>query len=256
MLAVTLAVPEYASAPHRIYVHQRNGTGDVYIGDFHAKYNSVAFLWVCAFFHLSIATWLWGTYRANVQSHGNPIRWAEYAISATQMVVQISVQAGGNDLTQLIGAAGCNVVMIACGYLTEREVQAAEAGGKADLKTAGQWPYLVGCVAGVVPWIGIYVNFGYAISAVPDAAVQAFVSATVASLFVWFMSFAVVIPIQRGWWCFANVGRGLCRGLCACALGAGVTDTYIQGEFVYVLLSMMSKSNLAVLTYFAPTPPQ
>lgn len=249
VLLVLVASETFPSAPYKVYVHRGDGTDDVHIGFFYAKWNSILFLFFSGMAHFTIAFVVRESYYAHLGQFRNPYRWLEYSVSATMMILQISVQTTGNDLMQLIGAAGCNVAMIACGYW-------------AELTPGRDWvlPYGIGCLVGLAPWIGIFVNFGYAMSAGLDASVVAFVTGIMGSIFWWFMCFALVMPYQRG--VFAWGCGGCCVWPCLRCLDDPLDKyslqqkRYLRGELVYILLSFVAKSNLAYLTFAAPTPPQ
>lgn len=80
-------------------------------------------------------------------------------------------------------------------------------------------PFWFGCVAGAAPWIAIAVNFAGS----PE--VPGFVYGIFASLFVFFMSFALNQWLQYH--------------------GKGRWASYAYGEKVYLVLSLVAKSALA-----------
>lgn len=88
--------------------------------------------------------------------------------------------------------------------------------------------YVFGCIAGIAPWIGI-VSILLAYGAQPDlrggAGIPAFVYAIVASLFVSFNVFAIVMVLQ-----YRKIGQW---------------RDYLVGEKTYMILSLVAKSLLA-----------
>lgn len=80
-------------------------------------------------------------------------------------------------------------------------------------------PFWFGCVAGAAPWVAILVN------TVGAAEVPGFVLGIIASLFVFFISFAL-----NQWLQYRQIGRWA---------------DYAYGEKVYLVLSLVAKSALA-----------
>lgn len=80
-----------------------------------------AFLLLAAIDHLAVAApravhW----YERHLLAERNYARWAEYALSASLMVVLIAMLAGISDEAALIAIAGTNSAMICVGLLMER----------------------------------------------------------------------------------------------------------------------------------------
>jgi hypothetical protein len=84
--------------------------------------------------------------------------------------------------------------------------------------------YVVGCIAGVVPWIAIAVYFFGSLSTT-DGGVPTFVYFILPTLFVFFFSFALNMVFQ-----YQKVGKW---------------RDYLFGERTYILLSLIAKSALA-----------
>ena len=172
-----------------------------------------AFLFVSALAHMVAAGPGWGKYQRDLASHRNELRWIEYSVSASLMIVLIAMITGIADIAALIALFGVNASMILFGWLQERYEEPGRA---------GWWLFVFGCVAGIVPWvaIGIYL-WGPGASAEPPG----FVYAIFVSLFVLFNSFALNQFLQ-----YRQVGPW---------------RSYQFGEAVYVLLSLVAKSALA-----------
>lgn len=142
----------------------------------------------------------WLQYARNVRAGKNPIRWAEYGLSATVCLLQIQSLSGLTDFAQLTGAAGCNVGMIGCGHLAERLRVAEERDPDNDRKKLWQrgWfqAYVLGCVLGICPWISIFVYF-YSALVIKSAPVPWFVYTIIWGMFFQFSGFAFVMLVQH-----------------------------------------------------------
>lgn len=172
-----------------------------------------AFLLISALFHFLIASpWGYPRYRAELERTRNRFRWVEYSLSASLMIVLIALITGISDAAALIALFGVNASMILFGWLMETSNR---PGRGAD------WaPFVMGCIAGIVPWVAIGV---YLLGPAED--VPGFVFGIYVSLFVFFNCFALNQYLQ-----YRQVGRW---------------RDYLFGERVYVVLSLVAKSALA-----------
>lgn len=173
-----------------------------------------AFLFISAIAHFLIAApGLFGWYRANLERGRNYARWIEYSVSASLMIVLIALITGISDVAALIALFGVNAAMILFGLLMEHYEQPGRA----------NWmSFWFGCLAGTVPWIAIAI---YLWSPTTAAEPPAFVYVIFVSLFIFFNSFAINMALQYG--------------------RIGPWRSYLFGESVYVLLSLIAKSLLA-----------
>jgi hypothetical protein len=172
-----------------------------------------AFLFMSALAHLIVAGPVWTWYVHQLNRNRNYARWIEYAFSSSLMIVLIALITGIADVAALVALAGVNASMIVFGLLQEHYEEPGRA----------HWlPFVFGCVAGIVPWIGIGI---YLWSPGSSAEPPAFVYAIFVSLFVFFNSFALNMILQ-----YRRVGPW---------------RSYLFGEYVYVLLSLVAKSALA-----------
>ena len=171
-----------------------------------------AFFFCSAVAHLAVAGPGWTAYTTDLARSRNPYRWVEYSVSSSLMIVVIAQLVGIADVAALIALVGVNASMIAFGWLQERY---ESPGG-------GWWPFVLGCGAGITPWlaIGVYL-LGPGASAHPPG----FVYAIFFSLFVFFNTFAVNQYLQ-----YAQVGSW---------------RDYLVGERTYITLSLVAKSLLA-----------
>ena len=170
-----------------------------------------AFLFLSAIAHFVVAGPGWGKYQRDLAAHRNEQRWIEYAFSSSLMIVLIAMITGIADIAALVALFGVNAAMILFGWLQERY---EEPGG------GGWWPFVFGCITGIVPWVAIGI---YLIG--PTAEIPGFVYAIFVSLFVFFNIFAINMWLQ-----YRRIGRW---------------RTYAFGETVYITLSLVAKSALA-----------
>jgi hypothetical protein len=175
------------------------------------------FLLISAIAHFIIASPLaFDWYVRNLRKGINYARWYEYSISASVMIVLIAMLCGMYDVAGLMLAFVLTAVMNLCGLMMEVHNQTTE-------KT--NWTsYIIGCIAGIAPWIAITVYFFGSISTA-EGTVPTFVYFIVPTLFVFFFSFALNMFLQ-----YKKVGPW---------------RDYLYGERVYVLLSLVAKSALA-----------
>lgn len=140
------------------------------VGRVHIGATVVTFLWLAAGQHTIVATVFWQRYERDAYARGM-LRWAEYSMSATAMIVAIAVLSGITDLSAILLVVVCNVAMIGCGALGEEQP-----------KSVGL--FTLGSFVGLGPWIAIFVSA--AMSEPP-----AFVWGIIISLLILFSSFGV-----------------------------------------------------------------
>ncbi len=175
------------------------------------------FLALASLDHLLTATVLRSRYELDLRAGLNRFRWIEYTVSATIMVVLIGFYNGITGITGVIAIIGANVAMILFGWLQELMNPPGRS-------RTTMLPFWFGTIAGAAPWIAIIVNLVGA-SGGGSNAVPGFVYGIVASLFLFFMSFAL-----NQWLQYRQVGRWA---------------DYAYGEKVYLILSLVAKSALA-----------
>jgi hypothetical protein len=174
------------------------------------------FLLLAAADHLLVASprivrW----YEGNLGRHINYARWIEYSVSASIMVVLIAMLPGITNLYALVAIFGVNAAMILFGLLMEQVNH--------DRERVTWWPFVFGCIAGIVPWICI--TIAIVTSATDGDGVPGFVYGIFVSLFVLFNCFALNQWLQYR--------------------GRGRFADYLYGEKVYIVLSLVAKSALA-----------
>ena len=109
------------------------------------------FFFLSSIAHLFIATVYREKYESDLMKGINKVRWFEYALSASVMMVAISLLSGIYDLSSLIMIFFLDAIMNLTGLAMEVHNQ-----GEKKIK----WlDFVIGCIAGIIPWIvfGIYV---------------------------------------------------------------------------------------------------
>jgi hypothetical protein len=175
------------------------------------------FLLISAAAHYLLASpVIYPWYVKNLKRHINYVRWYEYALSSSVMIVVIAMLSGMFDLPSLVLLFALNATMIFFGLMMELHNQTTD-------KT--NWTsFNLGVFAGIVPWVVILWYFSGAVVNSDDA-VPKFVYGIIASLFVFFNVFAVNMFLQ-----YRKIGPW---------------RDYLFGERVYILLSLFAKSALA-----------
>ena len=174
------------------------------------------FLGLSAFFHLLVSSpQFFNRYSVGIEKQHNYFRWVEYSISSSVMIVLIALITGVSDVTAIVAIFGVNASMILFGWLQEKY----ETPGN-----GGYLPFIFGCIAGIVPWLGL-LFYVLSIGGPADTSAPAFVYGIVVSIFIFFNSFALVQWLQ-----YKKVGKW---------------SDYIRGEKTYITLSLVAKSALA-----------
>jgi hypothetical protein len=169
------------------------------------------FLLISAVAHFYLATIGYDRYVQNLKKGMNPVRFYEYALSSSLMIVLIGMLIGLWDLGAIILIFTLNATMNLFGIMMELHNQ-----------------HIYGCVAGFVPWVVITLYFVGAVNS-GSAKPPAFVYAIVPTLFVFFNIFAINMVLQ-----YKKVGPW---------------KDYLFGERVYIILSLSAKSLLCWLIW-------
>jgi len=150
----------------------------------------------------------------------NPVRFYEYALSSSLMIVLIGMLVGIWDLGTIILMFGINAMMNLFGIVMEYHNQTTQ-------KT--KWiSFIYGSIAGIFPWIVIVIYFLSAINS-SGAKPPAFVYAIIPTIFVFFNSFAINMVLQ-----YKKVGKWA---------------DYLFGERAYIILSLAAKTALAWMIF-------
>ncbi|MBC7459864.1 MAG: heliorhodopsin HeR [Thermoleophilia bacterium] len=156
--------------------------------DVRVAWAAAAFAFLSAIAHLLASTVLWKRYTADLQRGINQLRWIEYALSSTLMILLIAQLTGIFDIAALIGIAGANIAMNLFGWANERHN--LDRRGLLE-HGASLWSFWLGCVPAIAPWAAIVTYLALAGNAVPN-----FVYGIFVSLFVFFNCFAAVMLLE------------------------------------------------------------
>ena len=160
-------------------------------------------------------------YKANLQRGINYIRWYEYALSSSVMIVIIAELSGIYDLSSAIMIFCLNAAMNLFGLMMELHNQTT---ARTDWTS-----FIFGSFIGLIPWVVICMYF-FSAAASATGTVPTFVYYILGTIFVFFNCFAINMVLQ-----YRKVGKW---------------RDYIFGERVYVLLSLVAKSALAWHIFF------
>jgi hypothetical protein len=179
-----------------------------------------AFLLLSAVAHFFLSTVGYRGYVKKLEKGMNPVRFYEYALSSSLMIVLIGMLVGIWDLGTMIALFGVNAAMNLFGIMMEYHNQKTER---------TNWSgFVYGCIAGIIPWIVITAAFLGAINS-GDAKPPAFVYAIIPTIFVFFNIFALNMWLQ-----YKKVGRW---------------KDYLFGERFYIVLSLAAKTVLAWMIF-------
>jgi hypothetical protein len=173
------------------------------------------FFFLSAAAHFSLATFFYKRYISGLTKGINVLRWVEYSISASIMMVAISLLVGIYDISSLLMIFGLIAIMNLLGLVMEVHNQTT--------KKTNWLSYWLGCLAGIIPWI--VVAFYLWLGADNGSSAPTFVYWIFVSIFVFFNCFAINMVLQ-----YKKVGPW---------------KNYIYGEIVYIVLSLVAKSLLA-----------
>ena len=199
----TAAKPVLASATHTIF-------------HVNLAHLVIGFFLLSAVAHLFVATIYRRRYEANLQHGLNKVRWIEYALSASTMMIAIALLSGVYDLGSLVMIFGLTAIMNLLGLAMEVYNQGREK--------VNWLAYNIGALAGILPWVAIAIYF-WAGETYGSGHIPTFVYYIYGSIFLFFNCFAVNMFLQ-----YKKVGKW---------------RDYLYGEKVYIILSLLAKSALA-----------
>ena len=175
------------------------------------------FLFMSAIAHFLLAWPLRSWYERRLAAGIQPMRWLEYSLSSSVMIVIIAALAGIQEIGTLVAIFGVNAAMNLFGWSMESANQG---------RTKTQWNhYIFGVVAGIVPWVVITIALWSAATEPGAAAIPGFVWAIFVSLFISFNIFAITMILQ-----YRKIGRW---------------RDYLTGEKTYMFMSLFAKTILA-----------
>ena len=187
------------------------------------------FLLASAVAHYLISGPFYSKYKEDLSQGVNKVRWIEYSISASVMIVLIALLVGIYDIWALAGIFFMNAAMCWFGWMMEVHNQHTE---KVDWTS-----YIMGCLVGVTPWIFIFINLigdGVATDSNPQGVPQ-FVVWIFVSIFLFFNTFSINMILQ-----YKQVGKW---------------KDYLYGERAYIWLSLLAKTCLAWQVFFGTYQP-
>ena len=187
------------------------------------------FLLASAVAHFLISGPFYNKYQEDLGKGINKVRWIEYSISASVMIVLIALLVGIYDIWALLGIFFMNAAMCWFGWMMEVNNQYTE---KVDWTS-----YIMGCLVGVAPWIFIFINLiedGVATDSNPQGVPQ-FVVWIFVSIFLFFNTFSINMVLQYK--------------------GVGKWKDYLYGERAYIWLSLLAKTALAWQVFFGTYQP-
>ena len=189
---------------------------------------TACFLLISGIFHFIIAFPHKESYVADLKQGMNKMRWYEYAISSSLMIVLISSLFGVRDIAVFVLIALANAAMNLFGL----DMELINAGESKVGKKINWLPFIFGSVIGVAPWLAIafYIGVNPNLSNVPG-----FVWAILITYFIAFNSFPINMFLQYK--------------------GIGKFKNYLYGERGYIILSLVAKTILTWLVLFGAFQP-
>lgn len=178
------------------------------------------FLLLSAAAHFYLATFGNARYRRNLEKGMNPVRFYEYALSSSLMIVLIGLLSGIWDLGAILLMFFINATMNLFGIMMEYHNQ--------GLKKTNWTGFIYGSIAGIIPWVVIFIYFIGSITS-GEAKPPAFVYAIIPTLFVFFNVFAINMILQ-----YKKIGKW---------------KDYLFGERAYIILSLAAKTVLAWIIF-------
>jgi len=165
--------------------------------------------------HFIIATIYNEKYNKDLVVGINKARWIEYSLSASIMMVAISLLVGIYDLFSLIMIFALTTVMNLMGLVMEVHNQIT--------KKTNWLSYWIGSGAGLIPWLAV--AFYMWLGADNGSTAPTFVYWIFVSIFIFFSCFALNMVLQ-----YKKIGPW---------------KDYLYGERAYIILSLVAKSLLA-----------
>ncbi|MFW6319058.1 MAG: heliorhodopsin HeR, partial [Bacillota bacterium] len=156
------------------------------------------------------------------------LRWYEYALSSSLMIVLISSLFGVRDIAVFALIALANAAMNLFGL----DMELLNAGKDKTEKKTNWLPFIFGSIIGLAPWVAIafYIGVNPNLDQVPG-----FVWAILITYFLAFNTFPVNMFLQYK--------------------GIGKFKNYLYGERGYIILSLVAKTLLTWLVLFGAFQP-
>jgi len=184
--------------------------------EFPVAFIAPIFLLLSAAFHFYISSPMYiRRYEQNIKNGINPMRWWEYSLSSSLMLVVLMMLGGLIELPVVVFIFTLNFIMNMMGLMMERYNQFTD-------KT--EWfPFNIGVLAGIVPWImgGLY--FWMSTNNIGDA-IPGYARFGFLLTFIFFNTFAINMFLQ-----YKKIGKW---------------KKYVYGEKGYIVLSLTAKTAL------------
>ncbi len=189
---------------------------------------AASFLLISALFHFIIAIPYKEKYVADLKKGINKLRWYEYALSSSIMIVLISSLFGVRDIAVFALIALANAAMNLFGL----DMELLNSGEDKQEKKTNWLPFIFGSVIGLAPWVAIafYIGVNPNLDQIPG-----FVWAILITYFLAFNTFPVNMFLQYK--------------------GIGKFKNYLYGERGYIILSLVAKTLLTWLVVFGAFQP-
>lgn len=184
--------------------------------DLNLAYLVAAIFFVSAAAHAFAATAYRQRYEADLKKKVNKLRWIEYSLSASLVIVAMAVLSGVASLSLLITLVALEIVMHLLGLAMEVYNQ-----GKAK----PNWlAYFIGIKAGFVPWL-VFAIYVWGANLYGNGSLPSFVYWIYLTMFLMFGAFAANMYLQ-----YKKTGQW---------------KDYLYGERVFMILSVVAKTLLA-----------
>jgi len=186
-----------------------------HIFDLNITYLVVLALVVAGVMHIIAATRGRERYEQALSKRVNALRWMEYTVTASLMLLVMSQLAGVFDGTTLLLIVVLSVVMHVLGLLMELHSKS----------TTVDWTtWRIACLAGVMPWV-VFAIYATGTGVYGMTHLPGYVYGIWGSMIVIFLAFALNLYLQRK--------------------GRGRWADYLYGEKVFIVLSLVAKTALA-----------
>jgi len=185
-------------------------------------YFSGIFLLLAGVDHFLCATFARSYYEDGLKRFQNHFRWVEYFFSASFMHIQVGMLSGMFDLHLLFTIYGLTATTMMFGSL--QEIMNEKLQGSPDKKSL--LPFWMGCIPHLFNWLVLLCFF---FVGVKRGSPPAFVWAIIFIIFILDATFAVNQYLQQ-----REIGKW---------------KNYLHGEYVFCVLSLVSKQLLAWLNY-------
>ena len=179
----------------------------------------IGFVFITAAVHFLIYMCKDGRYRSYLDKKNNPLRWIEYAITSTLMLIAIGFSVGIKEINTIVLIAVTNVITMLMGDLVEK------------VTNERRTDKYIQRVLTSVGWLLMLLNFGIIISTFirtkdNNKQMPSFVAPLIGTMLVLFSSFGVVQLLYTS-----------------------EIITFIQSEIIYTILSFVSKVLLVGLVF-------